>query len=136
MLSLSRGIVFFLWLRRRDILGFRVNTMTLGLSKFLLRGILGFGRGFFPFSLAFALLPLSILTLDDDLARALINFGYWDGIRDSCRLLKSFRGIGRDLLDLWRIEDVFEQPPSRICRDTRSIESLIPCNATVVPVYF
>ena len=93
MLSLSRGIFFLLWLRRRNILGFWVNPLTLDLSNFLLKGILGFGRGFFPFALAFALLPLSILTLDDDLARALSNFGYWDGIRDSRRLLGSFRGM-------------------------------------------
>ena len=106
--------------------------MILGFSNCLLRGILGFRGGFLPF----AFLPLSILTLDGDLARALSNFGYWDGIRDSRRLLGSFRGIGRDLPDLWRIEDIFEQPSSRIYRDTRSIESLIPCNVAVVPAYF
>ena len=86
-----------LWLRRRNVLGFWVNPMTLGLSNFLLRGILGFGRGFFPFALVFALLPLNILTLDDDLARAFSNFSYWDDIRDGRRLLGSFRGIDRDL---------------------------------------
>ena len=74
--------------------------------------------------------------MDGDLVRALSNFGYGDGIRDSRRLLRSFRGIDRDLLDLWRIEDVFGQPSSKIYRDTRSIESLIPCNAAVVPTYF
>jgi len=89
-----------LWLRRRNILDFWVNPMTLGLSNYLLRGILGFRGGFFPFTLAFALLPLNILTLDDDLAKALSDFGYWDGIKDSHRLLRSFKGIDRDLLDL------------------------------------
>jgi len=132
VLSLCRGIFLLLWLRRRNILGFWVNPMTLGLNNCLLRGILGFGRGLFPF----ALLPLSILTLDDNLARALSNFGYWSGTRDSRGLLRSFRGIGKDLPDLWRIEDVFRQPSSIICRDTCSIESLIPCNAAVVPAYF
>ena len=109
-----------LWLRRRNILGFWVNPMTLGLSDCLLRGILRLEGGLLPF----ALLPLSILTLDGDLARALSNFSYGDGIRNSCRLLRSFRGIGRDLPDLWRVEDVFEQPHSRIYRDTCSIKSL------------
>ena len=90
-------------------------------------------EGFFPFALAFTLLSLGILTLISDLARALSNFGYRDGIRDNRRLLRSFRGISRDLLDLWRIEDVFRQPPSRICRDIRNVKNLIPCNATVVP---
>ena len=136
MLSLSKGIFFLLWLRKRNILGFWVNLMTLGLSDYLLKGILRLRRGVLPFALTFALVPLSILTLDGDLARALSNFGYGDGIRNSHRLLRSFRGIGKDLPDLWRIEDVFGQPPSRICRDTRSIESLTPCNATVVPAYF
>ena len=132
MLSLNKGIFFLLWLRRRNILGSWVNPMTLGLSDSFLRGILRLGGGLLPF----ALLPLSILTLDDDLARAFSNFGYGDGIRNSCRLLRSFRGISRDLLDLWRVEDVFGQPPGRVYRDTRSIESLTPCNATVVPAYF
>ena len=73
--------------------------------------------------------------MDGDLARALSNFGYGDGIRNSCRLLRSFRGIGRDLPDLWRVEDVFGQPPGRICKDIRSIESLTPCNAAIVLAY-
>ena len=93
MLSLSRGIFFLLWLRRKNILGFWVNPMTLGLSDCLLRGILRLEGGLLPF----ALLSLGILTLVGDLARALSNFSYWDGIRDSRRLLRSFRGINRDL---------------------------------------
>ena len=86
MLSLSRRIFFLLWLRRRNILDFWVNPMTLGLSDCLLRRILGLGGGILPF----ALLPFNILTLDGDLARALSNFDYTDGIRNSCRLLRSF----------------------------------------------
>ena len=98
--------------------------MTLGLGDCLLKGILGLGGGFLPFALTFTLLPLSILTLDGDLARAPGNFSCGDGIRNNRRLLRSFRGIGRDLPDLWRVEDIFEQPHSRIYRDTYSIKSL------------
>ena len=110
--------------------------MTLGLSDCILKGILRLGGGLLPFALTFAFRPLSILTLDGDLARAISNFGYGDGIRNSRRLFRSFRGIGRDRSDLWRVEDVFGQPSSIIYRDIRSIESLTPCNVAIVPAYF
>ena len=126
MLSLSSWIFFLPWLRRRNILGFGTNPMTLDLNDCLLRGILGLGGGLLPFALTFTLFSFSILTLDGDLARAPGNFGYGDGIRNSYRLLESFRGIDRDLSDLWRIENILRQPHSRICRDTCSIKSLGP----------
>ena len=69
--------------------------MTLGLSDCLLGRILGLGGGLLPFALTFTLFSLSILALDDDLARTPSNFGYGDGIKNSRRLLGSFRGIGR-----------------------------------------
>ena len=92
--------LFLPWLRRRNILGFGTNPMTLDLNDCLLRGILGLGGGLLPFALTFTLFSLSILALDSDLARAPGNFGYGDGIRNSCRLLGSFRDIGRDLPNL------------------------------------
>ena len=124
MLSLNRGIYFLLWLRRRNIPGFWVNPMTLGLSDCLLRGILRLGGGLLPFALTFTLLSLSILTLDGDLAKDPSNLGYGDGVKNNCRLLRSFKDIGRDLPNLWRVKDVLGQPHCRIYRDTRNIKSL------------